>query len=260
MKIIAHMLLCFLFVCSVLSTSSCSKKKDDQQDFTFVLAHSLLMRHAYDVASLSSIALKQEAGSTVGYMSVPDGMTFSKGVDEFSLDYGLTNILCPDGRNRRGKLVATKSILNSDPLSYTVEMVNFYVNDKKIEGTIALYVDTGIESRTSVNPDINIKYDNGITYSTTGGFDLNAGFMNENYTLYFEPEFFKQSNLSGYYRILGIYDEVTTGHDCSYFGTGKITFIIDDKEYKIDYGINNNCDNQAIVTDKQGKMSVVTLP
>ena len=53
-----------------------------------------------------------------------------------TIDFGATNCLCLDGRNRRGKIMATYTGKYTDQgTTITISFDNYYVNDNKIAGT-----------------------------------------------------------------------------------------------------------------------------
>jgi|GEM_PF-1937673 len=91
-------------------------------------------------------------------------VSFLPGDTAMIVDYGSTNVLCPDGKNRRGAMHVS---LNGDYLNYTgqlsAQLLDYYLNDDEIEGTQTLqnFISGG-------NYDLQMQVIGGVVTQTTG--------------------------------------------------------------------------------------------
>jgi hypothetical protein len=86
-------------------------------------------------------------------------------IDTLVIDWGTTNCLCNDGKNRRGKIITTwnGSYYNQGTTIKHVP-VGYYVNDNKIEGEMTV---TNMGNNSSGQPFYNVNI-NGLATLTTG--------------------------------------------------------------------------------------------
>jgi hypothetical protein len=86
---------------------------------------------------------------------------------KITIDFGTSNCLCNDLRNRRGKIIATFSgKFGNVGSAISVSFVDYFVNDNQIKGT---KTDTYMGLNNAGHPVINISVDGQIVKANNGG-------------------------------------------------------------------------------------------
>lgn len=137
-----------LFVVTTISiiTTSCRKKKDKDND-TSAAADNALAEITFN--DVNNIADQASTGSLTSYLA--GNNSDEKSVlstcatithDTISspriltIDFGTTNCMCNDGRNRRGKVIVSYTGAYRDSAStHTITFDNYFVNDNQILGS-----------------------------------------------------------------------------------------------------------------------------
>jgi hypothetical protein len=141
----------FLFLAAILFAVSCKKNDDPKTPTNSDAAEN----NAFAEAQYSDVAVLVDQSSTSGTVAFaaagngsgsevngPQGPCVTVTVDttvsprSIIIDFGSTNCLCLDGRNRRGKIIATYTgqYLASGTV-INISFDNYYVNENKISGT-----------------------------------------------------------------------------------------------------------------------------
>lgn len=145
MKLINTISVCFI----AFSLFSC-KKEDKKANTTEAAQNNAFAEAQYndvttlvDQATVTGSVTYMAGGSRGGEVLGPQGSPcVSVSVDTASnprvitIDFGTSNCLCLDGRNRRGKIIATFSGRYRDAGTViTISFDNYYVNEYKIAGS-----------------------------------------------------------------------------------------------------------------------------
>lgn len=143
--------------------TSCSKKQE-RYDTTFsednALAENIFKNvsgiadEAYEV---SSNGLKSGIASNY-YLSECVDVTLDLSSDPYSLlvDFGNTNCLCNDGRNRRGKILLTFNGIYRDPGTViTISFDEYFVDDYKVDGSMKLH-NTGLNENDHLQYNVEV--------------------------------------------------------------------------------------------------------
>ncbi|MFA6570594.1 MAG: hypothetical protein WCT77_05090 [Bacteroidota bacterium] len=91
-----------------------------------------------NATSINGIALSKQDEIQTRERLLPEcaTLTIDSASRTMTIDFGITNCLCNDGRYRRGKVIAVFSGKWKDlGSSVTVSLENYYVNDNKVTGT-----------------------------------------------------------------------------------------------------------------------------
>jgi hypothetical protein len=182
-----------------------------------------------------------------------------------------SNCMCNDGRNRRGKITVTYTGGNyKDSGSVkTVNLVEFYRNDNKVEGARVI---TNLGRNTAGNYHWSVQETNMKitrvdgkfhTWSSTRDREMLAGY---NTYVWSDDEYQLTGNASGVNQNnINYTANITTPlhrlMSCKYIDKGVIEFSNDKGATRvIDYG-NGTCDNQATVTvtGSRGRITTKTI-
>ncbi len=175
-----------------------------------------------------------------------------------TIDFGNTNCLCKDGRNRRGKIIATYTGRYRNPGTViTISFDNYFVNDNQVKGTKKI-TNNGTNNAghlvysVEVNGQI-IKANNGgtISWTSTRQREWTAG---ENTPLILTDDTYAitgsagGTNASGVSYTINITRPLVRTMSCRWFETGKLEVTPEGKATRtLDYG-NSGCDANATVT------------
>lgn len=138
----------YLFVCLLFIVFSCSKKENDNEE-----KYENRVDAAKDYIKAEAnflqvfITFDKVASDTLLYIwkhRIIDGADVILKHDTIFIDYGLSNVMCPDGKQRRGMMIAGMMGNYFSAGSYaTVAFDTFYVDDVRFQG------DLTIENNTS---------------------------------------------------------------------------------------------------------------
>jgi hypothetical protein len=175
-----------------------------------------------------------------------------------TIDFGTTNCVCKDGRNRRGKINATYTgRYRASGTVITISFDNYFVNDNQVKGTKKItnngYNNAGhLVYSVEVTGQIN-KANNGgtISWTSTRQREWVAG---ENTPLVLTDDTYSitgtasGTNSSGVSYTINITQPLVRAMSCRWFESGKLEVTPDGKATRtLDYG-NNGCDANATVT------------
>lgn len=148
---------------TALIFTSCSKKQE-RYDTSFsednALAENIFKNvsgiadEAYEVGSKG---LKSGIASNY-YLSECVDITLDLGSDPYALlvDFGNTNCLCNDGRNRKGKILLTFNGIYRDPGTViTISFDELFVDDYKVDGSMKLH-NTGLNENDHLQYNVEV--------------------------------------------------------------------------------------------------------
>jgi hypothetical protein len=177
-----------------------------------------------------------------------------------TIDFGTTNCMCLDGRNRRGKIFVTYAGAYRDSGSvHAISFNNYYVNDYKVAGPKSV---TNMGTNTSGNKWFNISISNGMitapnglimTYTSTRQREWVAGestLLNWLDDVYHISGSAAGSSFAGVTFTATITDPLVVALNCWWIKDGVLEFSPTGVQTRvIDYGYQNGaCDNKAEVT------------
>lgn len=162
-----------------LTLNSCKKKTNSNNnantnvDVTVATDNSLADNAFNDVQNISDQAAK---GNLVFYSSTYNGTEKPNNADDYAksscatithdtvssprlltIDFGSSNCLCNDGKNRRGKIIVSYTGKYRDSASvHTTTFDNYFVNDNQILGTKTV-TNKGHNSSGNLNYDIVVQ-------------------------------------------------------------------------------------------------------
>lgn len=133
-----------LFTAATLTLSSC--KKEDEDSDTSTAGDNALAESTYqDVTNIASEAgdgalSNYRGGNYEGLLSTCAVITMDTAVstnpDTLRINFGSSNCMCNDGRNRRGTIVITYSGAYRDSGTvWNISFDNYFVNDNQVLGT-----------------------------------------------------------------------------------------------------------------------------
>lgn len=133
-----------LFTAATLTLSSC--KKEDEDSDTSTAGDNALAESTYqDVTNIASEAgdgtlSNYRGGNYEGLLSTCAVITMDTAVstnpDTLRINFGSSNCMCNDGRNRRGTIVITYSGAYRDSgTTWNISFDNYFVNDNQVLGT-----------------------------------------------------------------------------------------------------------------------------
>lgn len=174
-----------------------------------------------------------------------------------TVDFGSTNCLCADGRNRRGKIVATYTGRYRDANTViTITPVNYFVNDNKLAGTKTV-TNQGLNNsgnlvyKVEVNGQI-IKANNGgtATWTSTRYREWTAGantaaLSDDVYSITGNAS---GTTASGNSYSIAITQPLVRRMNCRWFESGVLQVTPQGRAVRtLDYG-NTGCDANATLT------------
>jgi hypothetical protein len=242
---------------TALVFASCQRERDE--DISEGTEQTLMERNAEDV-----IEIMEEARTGVvsqfkkqrGCATVTRDTLSNPKVD--IVDFGNTNCLCLDGKNRRGSIVATYTGNIANAGSYrTITYVNFFVDDNELKGNKVL-TNNGLNAAGNVtftiaNTDTLIKPNNAgrVSWLGTRTREYIAGIN----TPIKGDDMFKLTGTAtgikanGYSWSANITQPLIIDNSCKYkIKTGVVQLQPQGKALRtIDYG-NGTCDNNATIT------------
>jgi len=183
-----------------------------------------------------------------------------------TIDFG-TGCKGKDGKERSGKIIVTSTSLENFTIQRTKTFENFFVEGKKIEGTVTRTLSFDREDHSKV---ANVKEDVTITFPDNGGKASRKSNMTREYQLFVlgvpKDNVIKSWGTSEFTRVSGIKLTKTIEEanplvfkmECHQIVSGVVSFkTSDNRSWSIDYG-TGACDNKAVVT-KDGQTKEITL-
>jgi hypothetical protein len=268
----------------VLSLIACKKDGDKNGDSDVQPAQdNSLAESNYDDATIfvdlaatngASFSFRQALNGNQREESVLGGCTTitvdtANATRVVTIDFGVNNCLCADGRNRRGKIIATYTGKYRDPgMVLNITFNNYFVNDHQIKGTHKV-TNMGNNNagnlvyKVEVNGQI-VKASNGgtINWSSTRQREWTAGastplnFTDDAYAITGSAT---GTTAAGEAYTITITQALLRKMTCRWFESGKVEVTPQGKPTRtLDYG-SSGCDANATVTIA-GQTFPVVLP
>jgi hypothetical protein len=197
--------------------------------------------------------------------------TVTHSLNSFIIDFGTSNCLCNDGRNRRGKIIVSYTGAYADKGSvHTITFEDYYQNDNKVEGTKTV-TNRGNNSAGMPYFDINVTgsviREDGtvITCQSTrrrtwiAGYDTPINWTDDKYEITGEGVITRPSgsvNVS-----IPLSTPLIVSLDCRWIEAGTIVYSMSNGLIRsLNYGNTPVCDNKANVVLPNGTSKEITLP
>lgn len=205
-------------------------------------------------------------GRTEGTVLGAGNTSFDIATRTLTIDFGATNVVCSDGRTRRGKVIIRFTQGRPRDLNYSTLTTheNYFVNDIKVEGSRTDVVTVNILQLTAkrvvtiTNRKLTFKDNTTITENGTYNYDVkfNNTFTDFDVTLTGGGT---GINRFGQNYTVNITDAITAKASCFYgFPTkGKLEIAVvglADKVF-VDYG-NGTCDKSVVISYKNNSVTV----
>ncbi|MBX2907629.1 MAG: hypothetical protein KF744_16410 [Taibaiella sp.] len=259
---------------SVSLFTACKKNNDNNtnsttttEDTGYATDQNLAEKTFDDAQDIADKANGSGAGSGAFKTSGCATVTVSSGV--ITIDFGPTNCMCSDGRNRRGKIIVNYTGAYRDSGSvHTITFDNYYQNDNKIEGTKTvtnmghngsgqLYYNINVVG-TITKPDgttIGVNWDRVRTW--TAGESTLLNWADDVYTITGSGTIVRSAGTV----TVAITTPLEVHLNCRWIEAGKVTYTLPSGGTRImNYGDTPNCDNDAVVTLPSGVTHAITLP
>lgn len=188
-----------------------------------------------------------------------------------TVDFGLVNCLCADGRNRRGKVIINYTGAYADSASvHTITFDNYYQNDNKIEGTKTV---TNMGHNTSGQTYYNIVVAGTITKAdgtviTTAWNRVRTWVAGATTPLDWTDDVYRITGAGTITRPAGVVSvsipaatPLEVHLDCKWIESGSIIYTLPSGLTRtLNYGDTPACDNQAKLVLPSGIVKTITLP
>jgi hypothetical protein len=249
--------LCFLGT-STLVFTACQRERDN--DLTEPSETALMERNADDVAAMTDEAstgqISQFKKSRGGCATVTVD-TFSN-PHKITIDFGVANCLCLDGKNRRGKIFRTFTGKYFDQGSvHTITYDNYFIDDNQLKG-IKTVANTGanlagnlVFTITTLDTLVKANGAGTVSWSSNRTREMVSGYG----TPIWGDDKYKVTGTASGVRANGftwsanITKALEIDHSCKYrIVAGEVQMQPQGKALRtLDYG-SGTCDNQAVVT------------
>ena len=249
--------------------TSCRKNKDEEKDTdTSSASDNALAEGTYndvnniaDEASTGSLSsyfitnISEEKSALSTCAVITNDTTVSPRI--LTIDFGATNCLCGDGRNRKGKINVSYTGRYRDSAStHTITFTNYYVNDNQILGTKTV-TNNGHNSSGNLSYSIVvngqiIKASGGgtIIWTSTRTREWIAGELTPSWSddVYLITGTANGTNAAGVSFTMAITSALRKEMGCRNIVSGSLTLTPSGKPTRyVDFG-TGACDNQATVT------------
>lgn len=259
-----------MLVACLVTLSACKKDRDDLNDTTIASDNEQSETFSNDVMNIADNAAKTgSAGvrnSTDQEMFEALGQCASITHDTIAnprvliIDFGASNCLCADGRNRRGKIIVTYTGRYFEAGAVkTMNFENFYRNDNKLEGT-RIITNNGLNTQGKMSWTINaqamkITKTNGKahTWNSVRTRTMLAGNDTPAWTddVYEITGNASGVNANGINYTASITKPLHRAMSCRWIDSGIIEITPEGRSTrKVDFG-TGNCDDQATVSVKK---------
>jgi hypothetical protein len=248
----------FFIALSALVFTSCQRERDT--DLTEGEETALMERTGDDVVSITDQAstgqisqFKKERGGcatiTIDTLSAPHTIT---------VDFGATNCLCQDGKNRRGQIIRSFTGKYKDAGStHTIRYNNYFINDNQLKG-IKTVTNNGLN--TAGNPNYTIDTKDTIIKANNAGTVTWMSNRNREYTVGFNTPVWSDDvfmvtgsgsgiRANGYSWSMNITTPLTIDCSCKYrIVAGELQIQPQGKPLRtLNYG-SGACDDAATLT------------
>lgn len=252
------------------SLFSCKKSAENSQQSTEAAENNAFAEAQFndlttliDQAAINSTVNFDVNGIRDGQISQMGSSCITLSIDttsnpkKITVDFGTSNCYCLDGRNRRGKVIATytgKYRESGTIVNFTLE--NYYVDDNKIEGTKTI-TNQGLNQtgnrvyKIVVNGAIT-KANNGgtFTWASTRYREWKAGAataLNILDDVYGITGNASGTTVEGKEYTISITQELVRKMNCKWFESGVLDLTLTGSpKITLDYG-STGCDNAAVV-------------
>jgi hypothetical protein len=266
-SVLLGLIACCLITFSFTACKKDSKKEDS--DTTPAQDNSLAESHYNDVNTM--VDASANAGGSFSFRSATNareenifGGCTTVNIDtvnttrSITIDFGTANCLCADGRNRRGKILATWTGKYRDAGTVVnISFDNYFVNDNQIKGThkttnMGLNTANHLVYKIEVNGYI-VKGNNGgtITWVSTrnrewvDGANTPLNILDDTYSITGSAS---GTIASGDSYTITITQALVRKMSCYWFESGKVDVTPTGRLTRsLDYG-TSGCDNKATVT------------
>ncbi len=153
---------------------ACQKSKSSE-DTSYATNHLLAEQAFNDAENISDEAANVQSGSTLAYRTTATTMGQCSTVTHIgniiTVDFGLADCMCNDGRNRRGKITVsyTGGGYTDSGSVHSISFNNFYQDDNKITGVEMV---THMGMNTSGQPYFNISVNGAIALAGGGNVSM----------------------------------------------------------------------------------------
>lgn len=261
----------FLFI------ASCKKNdKDVAEDTGYSTEHTVAEKSFDDAQSIADMAATVASGSNLGYktteLTAGGCATVTRSTGSIVIDFGATNCMCLDGRNRRGKILVAYTGAYADSGSvHTITFDNYYQNDNKVEGTKTV---TNMGNNSAGQPYFSVVVSGTIILST-GGTMTTAFNRTRTWTAGYTTLGDRSDDVyaitgggtitrpSGSVVAVAISNTapLLVAAGCRWIEAGTITYTLASGAMRtINYGTTPACDATAVITLPSGATYTVTLP
>lgn len=254
--------------------TACRKDKDKEsttttvtEDTGYATDQNLAEKTFDDVQDIADKANANGAGS--GAFKTSGCATVTISGSTITVDFGPTNCLCSDGRNRRGKVIVNYTGKYRDSASvHTITFDNYYQNDNKVEGTKTV---TNMGKNSSGQIYFNINVSGTITKpdGTTIGASWtrvrtwtagSATILNWSDDVYMITGSGTITRAAGTVNV-AITTPLEVHLNCRWIEAGTVTYTLPGGATRVlNYGATPVCDNDAILTLPSGVTKAITLP
>jgi len=259
---------------SVSLFTACKKDKDSStnttttaEDTGYATDHNLAEKAYDDAQDIADKANGTGASSGAFKTSSCATITVSSGV--ITIDFGPTNCMCSDGRNRRGKIIVNYTGAYRDSASvHTITFDNYYQNDNKVEGTKTV---TNMGRNSSGQIYFNIHVAGTITKADGSTIAVNwdrvrTWTAGQATLLNWADDVYTITGSGTITRSAGVVNvNITTPLEvhlnCRWIEAGTVTYTLPSGGTRtMNYGDTPNCDNDAVVTLPSGVTRAISLP
>ena len=272
-----------LALSSVFIVASCNKKDKDNntttEDNGYANEQTVAEKSFDDAQSIADRANSVTSGGNLGFKGTEltagscATVTRSAGGDTITVDFGTVNCMCHDGRNRRGKIIITKTGPYADSGTIkTITFSNFYQNDNQVTGTKTVQ-NMGLNS--SGQPYFNITINGSVILSGgrgtvttswtrvrtwTAGYTTLTDWTDDVYSITGSGTMTRPSGA-----IVNINIATSTplvvAYGCRWIESGTIVYTLPSALTRtINFGTTPVCDDQAILTTPSGATYTITMP
>ncbi len=255
----------------VIFTAACHKNRTIAEDTGYAADQALSEQTFNDVQAISD-----QASGTTGNMSYRTTATTSGPCarvthlgDSIIIDFGPSNCMCRDGRNRRGQIIVTYTgggYANAGSV-HTITFNNFYQNDNKITGFKRV---TNMGNNSFGQPYFNIHIEGSVTHDGGGTVSTvwdrvrtqteGAATTDISDDVYHITGSGTLTRANGTLVNINIATPLVVAESCRWIEAGTVTFSIGNKTRSLNYGDTPVCDDNAVLTIANGNTRNVVLP
>lgn len=262
--------------------ASCHKNKDTAsttnnttEETGYATEHAVAEKAYNDVESIADQAAAMPSGGSLSYKTTgitSACATVTRTTGSIIVDFGVTNCMCNDGRNRRGRILISYTGNYSDSASVrTITFDNYYQNDNNIAGTKTV---TNMGHNSLGQPYFNVNINGTITLASGGtistnwtrvrtwtdGYTTLGVFSDDKYAITGSGTLTRASGAVVNLAIAPATPLVIAA-GCRWIEAGTLTATMPSGLTRsLNYGSTAACDNDAVLTLPSGATYNITLP